>query len=140
MLLFPPDAGTDESVDYKAHYYANHRAFFAIFGMFTVVDIADTLLKGIPHFLALGKPYVISSVLFLIGCHHAKRTVSPVLCHFLSRPNDRDQLHPFPDFLYNPCSRSRLWLWFSVLRADIENDAKARFAAHHSLVRLGGFF
>ena len=32
-----------------------------------VVDIADTLLKGIPHFLALGKPYVISSMLYFIG-------------------------------------------------------------------------
>ncbi len=74
MLLFPPDAGTDESVDYKAHYYANHRAFFAIFGMFTVVDIADTSLKGIPHLLALGKPYVISSVLFLIGIVTAATT------------------------------------------------------------------
>ncbi len=51
----------------KRTYYANHRAFFAIFSMFTMVDIADTLLKGIPHFLALGKPYVISSALFLIG-------------------------------------------------------------------------
>lgn len=67
MLLFPPEAGTDESVNYKTHYYANHRAFFAIFSMFTVVDIADTLLKGIPHFLALGKPYIISSALYFSG-------------------------------------------------------------------------
>ena len=67
MLLFPRDGTADESVDYQTHYYANHRAFFAIFSMFTIVDIADTLLKGIPHFLALGKPYVISSAFFLIG-------------------------------------------------------------------------
>ena len=32
-----------------------------------MVDIADTLLKGIPHFLALGKPYIISSVLYFSG-------------------------------------------------------------------------
>jgi hypothetical protein len=67
MLLFPRDGTADESVDYKRHYYANHRAFFAIFSMFTIVDIADTLLKGIPHFLALGKPYVISSMVYFIG-------------------------------------------------------------------------
>jgi hypothetical protein len=67
MLLFPPETSTDESIDYKKHYYANHRAFFAIFGMFAVVDVADTLLKGIPHFLALGMPYVISSVVYFIG-------------------------------------------------------------------------
>ena len=67
MLLFPRDSTADESVDYKTHYYANHRAFFAIFSMFTIVDIADTLLKGIPHFLALGKPYAISSMLYFTG-------------------------------------------------------------------------
>jgi hypothetical protein len=67
MLLFPREGSLDESVDYKAHYYANHRAFFAIFSMFTVVDIADTLLKGIPHFLELGAPYIISSVLYFAG-------------------------------------------------------------------------
>src|SRR5215471_9309620 len=67
MLLFPPEVGIGESVDYKAHYYANHRAFFAIFSMFTVVDIADSLLKGIPHFLALGTPYILSSALYFAG-------------------------------------------------------------------------
>src|SRR5215510_2928991 len=50
MLLFPPESSVDELVDYKTHYYANHRAFFVIFSLFTVVDVADTLLKGIPHF------------------------------------------------------------------------------------------
>jgi hypothetical protein len=67
MLLFPREGSIDESVDYKTHYYANHRAFFAIFSMFTVVDFADTLLKGIPHFLALGKPYIISNTLYFTG-------------------------------------------------------------------------
>ena len=67
MLLFPRESSVDELVDYKTHYYANHRAFFAIFSMFTVVDVADTLLKGIPHFLELGKPYIISSVLYFSG-------------------------------------------------------------------------
>jgi hypothetical protein len=32
-----------------------------------VVDIADTLLKGIPHFLELGAPYLISSALYFFG-------------------------------------------------------------------------
>jgi len=67
MLLFPREGSIDESVDYKTHYYANHRAFFAIFSMFTVVDIFDTLLKGIPHFLALGMPYIISNTLYFTG-------------------------------------------------------------------------
>jgi hypothetical protein len=67
MLLFPRETSTDDSVDYKTHYYANHRAFFVIFSLFTVVDIADTLLKGVPHFLALGTPYIISSALYFMG-------------------------------------------------------------------------
>jgi hypothetical protein len=67
MLLFPREGSGDESIDYKAHYYANHRAFFAIFSLFAVIDVADTLLKGIPHFLALGTPYIISSLLYFVG-------------------------------------------------------------------------
>jgi hypothetical protein len=67
MLLFPREGSSDESIDYKAHYYANHRAFFAIFSLFAVIDVADTLLKGIPHFLALGTPYIISSLLYFVG-------------------------------------------------------------------------
>ena len=74
MLLFPPEAVTEESVDYKTHYYTNHRAFFVIFSMFTVVDIVDTLLKGIPHFLELGKTYIMSSALFLVGLLTAAAT------------------------------------------------------------------
>jgi hypothetical protein len=67
MLLFPREGSVDESIDYKAHFYANHRAFFTIFSMFAVVDVADTLLKGVPHFLALGTPYIISSWLYFTG-------------------------------------------------------------------------
>jgi hypothetical protein len=67
MLLFPPEGSSDDSIDYKTHYYANRRAFFAIFSMFTVVDVVDSLLKGIQHFLALGKVYIISSVLYFVG-------------------------------------------------------------------------
>jgi hypothetical protein len=67
MLLFPREGSIDESIDYKTHYYANHRAFFTIFSMFTVVDIADSLLKGIQHFLDLGTAYIISSVLYFAG-------------------------------------------------------------------------
>ena len=54
-------------IDYKTHYYANHRALFILFGLFVPVDIVDTLLKGIPHFLELGWPYYISSTLQVIG-------------------------------------------------------------------------
>ena len=67
MLLFPREGGVDESIDYETHYYANHRAFFVLFSLFTPVDIVDSLLKGIPHFLQLGPPYIISNSLYFLG-------------------------------------------------------------------------
>jgi hypothetical protein len=33
----------------------------------TVVDIVDSLLKGIPHFLELGPRYIVSSSLYFVG-------------------------------------------------------------------------
>ena len=67
LLLFPREGSVDESIDYKTHFYSNHRAFFAILSMFTVVDIVDSLLKGIPHFLELGPRYIVSSSLYFVG-------------------------------------------------------------------------
>jgi hypothetical protein len=67
MLLFPRESSDNESIDYKAHFYANHRAFFILFTMFTVVDVFDTLLKGVPHFLELGTQYIVSNSLYLTG-------------------------------------------------------------------------
>src|SRR3712207_52805 len=52
LVLFPPPGQSDDTVaDYKAHFFANHRSFFILFGLWIPVDIADTLLKGTAHFL-----------------------------------------------------------------------------------------
>jgi len=67
ILLFPREAVGDESVDYKMHYYANHRAFFIIFALYGPIDVVDTLLKGVPHFLQQGPQYIVSTALFLAG-------------------------------------------------------------------------
>ena len=67
LLLFPRESGVDPAIDYKTHFYANHRAFFILFGLFTPVDIVDSLLKGVPHFLALGPVYFLSGVLYIAG-------------------------------------------------------------------------
>ena len=67
ILLFPREADVDLATDYKTHYYANHRAFFILFALFAPVDIADSLLKGVPHFLQLGPVYILSNVLYLAG-------------------------------------------------------------------------
>src|SRR5256884_5943185 len=67
LLLFPSDTAPGEFIDYKNHYYANHRAFFTIFALFTPVDFADSLLKGIPHFLELGPGYYLSQSIYFAG-------------------------------------------------------------------------
>src|SRR5712691_4967626 len=67
LLLFPSESALNEFVDYKKHFYANHRAFFILFALFVPVDILDTLLKGVPHFVEQGPQYVVSSALFLTG-------------------------------------------------------------------------
>jgi len=67
LLLFPREGDIDLAVDYKTHYYANHRAFFILFALFTPVDIFDSLLKGVPHFLGLGPQYFVSSFLYVSG-------------------------------------------------------------------------
>lgn len=68
VLLFPRERNVDLTLKYKTHYYANQRAFFILFALFTPpVDIVDSLLKGVPHFLSLGPRYFISSVLLSAG-------------------------------------------------------------------------
>ena len=67
LLLFPREADVETVIDYKAHYYANHRAFFILFALFIPVDIVDSLLKGVPHFLSLGPIYFLSGVLYFAG-------------------------------------------------------------------------
>src|ERR1051325_12202247 len=67
LLLFPRESDVDKAVDYKSHYYANHRAFFILFALFVPVDILDSLLKGLPHFLSLGPVYFVSGTLYFAG-------------------------------------------------------------------------
>jgi hypothetical protein len=67
IVLFPPEPSLDEFVNYETHYYSYHRAFFILFALFTPVDFADSLLKGIPHLLALGPLYIISNTLYFAG-------------------------------------------------------------------------
>jgi len=67
LLLFPREADVETVIDYKTHYYANHRAFFILFALFVPVDIVDSLLKGVPHFLSLGPIYFLSGVLYFAG-------------------------------------------------------------------------
>lgn len=67
LLLFPPEGAAEHLVDYKQHFYANHRSFFVLLGLYAPIDIVDSLLKGLPHFFSLGAEYFISTSLFLLG-------------------------------------------------------------------------
>lgn len=67
IVLFPREGFVDESVNYKTHFYANHRVFFILLALFGPIDVVDTLLKGIPHFLEQGPRYIVSSAFFLVG-------------------------------------------------------------------------
>jgi hypothetical protein len=67
LLLFPRESDVNLAIDYKTHYYANHRAFFILFALFAPVDIVDSLLKGVPHFLDLGPQYIVINVLYCVG-------------------------------------------------------------------------
>ena len=67
IVLFPPESSLDDFVNYKTHYYSNHRVFFVLFAVFSPVDFVDTLLEGISHLVALGPLYFISSILFFAG-------------------------------------------------------------------------
>jgi hypothetical protein len=61
--------------------------FFILFSRFTPVDFANSLLKGIPHFLELGPKYFVSNNLFFHRRDHAQRTLPPILCHLFSLPD-----------------------------------------------------
>ena len=78
LLLFPREGGVETAIDYKAHYYANHRAFFITFShsssRFGI--LLTRCLKGVPHFLALGPAYFISGVLYFAGLMTAAITRS----------------------------------------------------------------
>jgi hypothetical protein len=61
VILYPDI--TEESFDFKRHFYANHRWFFVFAALLPPLDLIDTLLKGYAHFLAQGPLYVITIVL-----------------------------------------------------------------------------
>lgn len=68
VVLFPPERRADEGedADYRSHFYRNHRSFFILFALWVPIDVADTLLKGTAHFLALGPAYSASAIILSV--------------------------------------------------------------------------
>ena len=67
LVLFPREGAPDEPINYKTHFYANHRAFFILMALYAPVDVMDSLLKGVTHFLELGVPYIAFTTVSVIG-------------------------------------------------------------------------
>ena len=53
LLLFQREGDVDAVIDYKAHYYANHRAFFILFALSVPVDIVRLAAKRRASFSCL---------------------------------------------------------------------------------------
>ena len=71
-LLFPRDlTGYD---GYKDYFYSRRTWFFAVGLAANLADIADTLLKGVGHFLALGPVYLVGQVVMITLFITALRT------------------------------------------------------------------
>lgn len=64
-MLFPADL---EGYDgYKDYYYSRRAWLFGLAVLQVVVDLVDTLLKGVAHFLSLGPIYMAASAAMLAG-------------------------------------------------------------------------
>jgi hypothetical protein len=50
------------SIDFKEHYYHNHRWFFALGALLPILDFFDTFLKGYQHLLDQGPIYIVTLV------------------------------------------------------------------------------
>jgi hypothetical protein len=61
VILFPDPF--EEKMNFKKHFYEDHRWFFALAALLPPLDFIDTLLKGMPHLIAQGPIYVITIVL-----------------------------------------------------------------------------
>jgi hypothetical protein len=71
-LLFPRDlAGYD---GFKDYFYSRRRWFFGLLLAGQVIDVADTLLKGMTHFRSLGPSYLVSIVALSVLLVIAMRT------------------------------------------------------------------
>jgi hypothetical protein len=63
-MLFPNDL---DGYNGYADYFLSRRAwFFGLFAMTTIMDVYDTILKGMDHFSELGTAYVMLTATFIV--------------------------------------------------------------------------
>jgi hypothetical protein len=71
-LLFPDNM--DEYTGYRDYFMSRRKWFFAILALIFLVDVGDTLLKGLDYYNSYGVEYPIRTVLFVAGCLFAMFT------------------------------------------------------------------
>ncbi|MGU3495300.1 hypothetical protein ACLBXM_14750 [Xanthobacteraceae bacterium A53D] len=72
VLLFPDHLG--EYSGYRAYFYAKRKWFFGILAVSQVMDVADTLLKGVDYARLVGWAQGIETLVLITGCIIAART------------------------------------------------------------------
>lgn len=65
-LLFPSDLGAHR--DFKEYFLSRRRWFFGMLIAVLVVDVLDTLAKGIAHFESLGIEYLVAQAGLVLLC------------------------------------------------------------------------
>ena len=65
-ILFPNDLGPDR--DFREYFLARRRWFFGLLIALLIVDVIDTLSKGMAHFASLGVEYPISQAVLVALC------------------------------------------------------------------------
>lgn len=58
VILFPDPF--KETMDFKENYFEDSRWFFALAALLPLLDLLDTVLKGIPHLIAQGPIYLLT--------------------------------------------------------------------------------
>jgi len=65
-ILFPSDFG--EHRDFREYFLSRRSWFFGLLIALLVVDVIDTLAKGVAHFTSLGLEYPISQAILMLLC------------------------------------------------------------------------
>ena len=71
-LLFPPTLGDHDG--YRDYFMSRRRWFFGLLALAYLLDLGDTLLKGMDYFLSLGAGYPIQAAVIVGLCMVAART------------------------------------------------------------------
>lgn len=73
--LLPPD-WDERPLDIHKMYYKNHRLIFTVLALYPLIDLLDSRLKGVEHFISLGPAYPVTCLGMAAFCSCAALTTS----------------------------------------------------------------